>query len=109
MRRKSNFAPSDSEEREDERCMGLHSNDMVEIVVCLCKQGCVCARVSVCMYTIRYSLACNFTRVKSSFFFFELLRPYCRHILYMKVFLSGNFQTSCLTDMLSPANKSQKH
>lgn len=39
MRRKSNFAPSDSEEREDERCMGLHSNDMVEIVVCLCKQG----------------------------------------------------------------------
>lgn len=38
MRRKSNFAPSDSEEREDERCMGLHSNDMVEIVVCLCKQ-----------------------------------------------------------------------
>lgn len=109
MRRKSNFAPSDSEEREDERCMGLHSNDMVEIVVCLCKQGCVCARVSVCMYTIRYSLACNFTRVKSAFFFFELLRPYCRHILYMKVFLSGNFQTSCLTDMLSPANKSQKH
>lgn len=32
MRRKSNFAPSDSEEREDERCMGVHSNDMVETV-----------------------------------------------------------------------------
>lgn len=36
MRRKSNFAPSDSEEREDERRMGLHSNDMVEIVACVC-------------------------------------------------------------------------
>lgn len=32
MRRKSNFAPSDSEERGNERCMELHSNDMVEIV-----------------------------------------------------------------------------
>lgn len=82
MRRKSNFAPSDSEEREDERCMGLHSNDMVEIVVCLCKQGCVCARVSVCMYSIRYSLACNFTRVKSAFFFqiaSSILQAYIVH------------------------------
>ena len=35
MRRKSNFAPSDSEEREDERYIGLHSNDMVEMVVCV--------------------------------------------------------------------------
>lgn len=40
MRRKSNFAPSDSEEREDERCAGLHSNDMVEIEACLRMQGC---------------------------------------------------------------------
>lgn len=38
MRRKSNFAPSDSEEREDERCMRLRSHDMVAAVcVCACK------------------------------------------------------------------------
>lgn len=57
MRRKSNFAPSDSEKREDERCMGLHSNDMVEIVG-VCMQGCVCVcvLVSVCMSAILYSL-----------------------------------------------------
>lgn len=57
MRRKSNFAPSDSEEREDERCMGLHSNDMVEIVVCLCKRGCACvrARTGVCLHVFSSS------------------------------------------------------
>ncbi len=38
MRRKSNFAPSDSEEKEDEMCMGLHGNDMVEkVCVSACK------------------------------------------------------------------------
>lgn len=47
MRRKSNFAPSDSEEREDERCVGLHSNDMVEkkcvfLHARLCENACVC-------------------------------------------------------------------
>lgn len=30
MRRKSNSAPGDSEEREDERCVRLHGNDTVE-------------------------------------------------------------------------------
>lgn len=41
MRRKSNFAPSDSKEEEDERCTGLHSNDIIEAGVCvLCMQGC---------------------------------------------------------------------
>ena len=50
MRRKSNFAPSDSEEREDERCTGLHSNDMVEMGVCFRMQGCgKCICVYVCM------------------------------------------------------------
>lgn len=44
MRRKSNFAPSDSEEREDERCMGVHSNDIVGNSVCVvhkCMPACV--------------------------------------------------------------------
>lgn len=36
MRRKSNFAPSDSKEEEDERCTGLHSNDIIEAGVCVC-------------------------------------------------------------------------
>lgn len=52
MRRKSNFAPSDSEKREDERCMGLHSNDMVEIVG-VRMQGCV--SVGVCLH-VCYSI-----------------------------------------------------
>lgn len=50
MRRKSNFAPSDSEEREDERCMGLHSNDMIEIV-CFYMQGCTRMHACVCVCT----------------------------------------------------------
>lgn len=56
MRRKSNFAPSDSEEREDERCMGLHSNDMVEMIVCLCMRECVRVHIRVCVegHTIVY-------------------------------------------------------
>lgn len=41
MRRKSNFAPSDSEEREDERCLAQHCNDMVETVCVFCMQECV--------------------------------------------------------------------
>ena len=48
MRRKSNLAPSDSEERGDIRCMALHSNDRAEIAVCLRIQGCVRLYVCVC-------------------------------------------------------------
>lgn len=38
MRRKSNFAPSDSEEKGvgDERYRGVHSNDIVGNGVCVC-------------------------------------------------------------------------
>lgn len=49
MRRKSNFAPSDSEEREDERCIGLHSNDTVEIVFLS-----ACEDVQECIYECMY-------------------------------------------------------
>lgn len=115
MRRKSNFAPSDSEEREDERCTGLHSNDMVEMGVCFRMQGCgKCICVYVCMgihshvyYPTRPSRerqSCHFSIVESAFYWIG--SSHCMLTLNMKVF-NGYFQPSCLMDMLGPANKSQ--
>lgn len=89
MRRKSNFAPSDSEEREDERCMGLHSNDMIEIV-CFYMQGCtrmhacvcVCARASASMSTILFSLP---ETLKLQFFysaFYKMGSSHCKLLIH---------------------------
>lgn len=49
MRRKSNFAPRDWEEKEDERCKGLQSNDMVEIV---CVSACRNVHACLLFYTV---------------------------------------------------------
>lgn len=93
MRRKSNFAPSDSEEREDERCMGVHSNDMVETVCVsagMCEK-CVCVHwhllARVLFYTgFQEHYTCSFSLVESAFCKIDSSR--CEIILNMKV-LSG--------------------
>lgn len=63
MRRKSNSAPSDSEEQGgDERCMGLHSNDTAGICCASARIGessSMC--VGVCLHVL-YSLLGTFNR-----------------------------------------------
>ena len=56
MRRKLNVASSDSEEREAERCMGLHTGTIWWKLLCVCMQGGVrvcCVNVCVSAFPIQ--------------------------------------------------------
>lgn len=105
MRRKSNFASSDSEERQDERCMGLHSNDMVEIVVWMC----MCVHVEVWLHVCNPIESLRDIKAEISLrremLFTEWLHftaAYIVHVCSMR-----SFNPAALMDMFNLANRSQ--
>lgn len=99
MRRKSNLAPGDSEEKVDERCMGLHNNDYG-------RNGCALAYAKMCESAhvfgplhvlLRYTVSqeyqsCNFTIVEGAFY--KIAPSNCRVIAHMSPM--GSFSQAAL-------------
>lgn len=109
MRRKSNFAPGDSEEREDERCSGLHSNDTLVL-------GCVsaCRNVRRARGHPPFGGSTQFSRNIKPAISVPLRKVPLTKLSHRRWEITlkdesarrGSFPPSSLTDTSSPANKS---